>query len=343
MRDDGASAAARDSEVSTASRYTHRENRKVSAMCRSILILMATLPFVVTPVAAQQISKDELIFLTPEWKGERFEDGRPRVPDDILERMKLVTLEEAWAVLRGEGFNYQYEGDWLVLDPDAVLVGRAVTATFMPGRPDIHHQYDLRGHEEGRSGAQNSWPVDMLEPGDVYVADQFGAHEDGPTIGDNVGNAIYANSGNGFVYNGAVRDINGLKEIDGFGVFYRSYHPSHHNPPGRLNTTLVGINQPTRIGQATVMPGDVVLGRDGGVIFIPPHLAQRIVETSEIVRLRDMFGQERLRAGVYTSGQIDTRWSDEIERDFSEWMEENVDELPVPASRIEELLRIRTF
>jgi regulator of RNase E activity RraA len=304
---------------------------------------MAALPLFVQPVSGQQISKQELVYLTPEWEGERFEDGRPRVADDILERMKLVTLEEAWAVLRGENFNYQYEGDWQTLDPDAVLVGRAVTATFMPGRPDIHRQYDQRGREDGRSGSQNSWPVDMLKPGDVYVADQFGAHEDGPTIGDNVGNAILANSGNGFVYNGAIRDVNGLKELNEFAVFYRSYHPSHHNPAGRLNTTLVGINQPTRMGQATVMPGDVVLGRDGGVIFIPPHLAERIVETSEIVRLRDLFGQQRLREGVYTSGQIDTRWSDEIERDFSGWMEENVDELPVPASRIQELLEIRTF
>lgn len=312
-------------------------------MKRNVVSVLMTLSLAALPAAGQQIAKEELVYLTPEWDGERFEDGRPRVPDDILERMKLVTLEEAWAVLRGEGFNYQYEGDWQVLDPDAVLVGRAVTATFMPGRPDIHRQYDARGREEGRSGSQNSWPVDMLKPGDVYVGDQFGAHEDGPTIGDNVGNAILANSGNGFVYNGAIRDVNGLKELDGFAVFYRSYHPSHHNPAGRLNTTLVGINQPTRIGNATVMPGDVVLGRDGGVIFIPPHLAERIVETSEIVRLRDLFGQQRLREGVYTSGQIDTRWSDEIERDFSAWMEENVDELPVPASRIQELLEIRTF
>lgn len=312
-------------------------------MKRSVLSLLTALMLFAQQVGGQQISKEELIYLTPEWAGERFEDGRPRVPDDILERMKLVTLEEAWAVLRGENFNYQYEGDWQVLDPDAVLVGRAVTATFMPGRPDIHRQYDNRGRENGRSGSQNSWPVDMLKPGDVYVGDQFGAHEDGPTIGDNVGNAILANSGNGFVYNGAIRDVNGLRELDGFAVFYRSYHPSHHNPAGRLNTTLVGINQPTRIGQATVMPGDVVLGRDGGVLFIPPHLAERIVETSEIVRLRDMFGQQRLREGVYTSGQIDTRWSDEVERDFSAWMEENVEELPVPASRIQELLEIRTF
>lgn len=291
----------------------------------------------------QQISMDELIFLTPDWTGERFDDGRPRVPDDILERMKLVTLEEAWAVLRGQGFDFQYEGDWQVVDPDAVLVGRAVTATFAPGRPDIHHQYDARGHAEGRSGSQNSWPVDMLRSGDVYVADQFGAHVDGPTVGDNVGNAIFANSGNGFVYNGAVRDLNGLKQIEGFSAFFRSYHPSYHNPPGRLNTTLVGINTPTRIGAATVMPGDVVLGRDGGVIFIPPHLAQRVVETSEIVRLRDMFGQQRLAEGTYTSGQIDARWSDEIERDFSRWLEANIGELPVPRERIEELLKTRTW
>jgi regulator of RNase E activity RraA len=293
--------------------------------------------------SGQQLSKDELVFLTPEWTGERFDDGRPRVPDDILERMKRVTLEEAWAVLRGQGFDFQYEGDWQVIDPDAVLVGRAVTATFVPGRPDIHKRYDERGRTEGRSGSQNSWPVDMLQAGDVYVADQFGAHVDGPTVGDNVGNAIYANSGNGFVYNGAVRDLNGLKQIEGLSVFFRSYHPSHHNPPGRLNTTLVGINTPTRIGAATVMPGDVVLGRDGGVIFIPPHLAQRVVETSEIVRLRDLFGQQRLAAGVYTSGQIDARWSDEIERDFSTWLEANIGELPVPRERIEELLRTRTW
>ena len=312
-------------------------------MFRNALLLLTVVLLAAPTVFAQQIAQDELLYLTPAWEGERFADGRPRVADDILERMRLVTLEEAWAVLRGEGFHYQYEGDWQILHPDAVLVGRAVTATFMPGRPDIHRQYDQRGRADGRSGSQNSWPVDMLQPGDVYVADQFGAHEDGPTIGDNVGNAIYANSGNGFVYNGAIRDINGLKEIEGFGVYFRSYHPSHHNPAGRLNTTLVGINQPTRIGQATVMPGDVVLARDGGVIFIPPQFAERIVETSEIVRLRDLFGQQRLREGVYTSGQIDTRWSDDIERDFSSWMDENAHTLPVPEERIRELLETRTF
>ena len=295
---------------------------------------------------AQQISKKELIFLTPEWEGERFEDGRPKVSAEILERMKLVTLEEAWAVLKNANFKYQYEGDWLTINPDSVLVGRAVTATFMPGRPDIHRVIDDRGHnKDGRIKSQNSWTIDLLVKGDVYVVDQFGAHVDGPTIGDNLGNSIFAKSGNGIVYHGAVRDVSGLKEIGGFTSYFKSYHPSHHlnNPDGALNTTLVGINQPTRIGLATVMTGDVVLGRDGGVIFIPPHLAQKVVETSEIVRLRDMFGHQRLREQKYTPGQIDSRWSDEIEKDFSQWLNDHIDELPVPKEQIQELLKNRTW
>ncbi len=295
---------------------------------------------------SQQIPKDELIRLTPEWEGERFDDGRPKVPDDILERMKLVTLEEAWAVLRGSNFNYQYEEGWLTVNPQNVLVGRAVTATFMPGRPDIHRVIDDIGHnEEGRIKSQNSWPVDMLQPGDVYVGDQFGAHLDGPTIGDNVGNAIYANSGNGFVYNGAIRDINGLQELEGMTAFVRSYHPSHHlnNPDRRLNTTLISLNRPTRIGMATVMPGDVVLGRDGGVIFIPPHLAERVVTTSEIVRLRDLFGHTRIREKIYLAAEIDNRWTEEIEKDFSQWLNDHIDELPVAKEQIQKFLETRTW
>lgn len=299
------------------------------------------------PVYAQEVqfSEEELIELTSEWDGERYDDGRPKVPESILERMKEVTLEEAWAVLRNENFVHQYAEGWETINPDSVLVGRALTATFMPGRPDVQRVLERTGAEAGRTGSQNAWPVAMLQQGDVYVADQFGAHENGPTIGDNVGNAIYANSGNGIVYNGALRDVSGLKEIGGFTSYFRSYHPSHHlnNPDGRLNTTLVSINAPTRIGQVMVMPGDVVLGRDGGVIFIPPHLAEQVVTTSEIVRLRDMFGQQRIREGVYGADQIDTRWSDEIERDFSQWLENHIDELPMPKEQIEELLEQRTW
>ena len=168
---------------------------------------------------------------------------------------------------------------------------------------------------------------------------------DGPTIGDNLGNAIYANSGNGIVYNGTVRDIEGLKELKGFTAFVRGYHPSHHlnNPDRLLNTTLVGINVPVRIGKVTVMPGDIILGKEGGVSIIPPHLVEKVVTTSEIVRLRDMFGHERLRQKRYTAGQIDSRWTEEIERDFSAWLNDHMDELPVSKAQIQQFLKNRTW
>ena len=296
-----------------------------------------------------QISKEQLIALTPLWTGERFADGRPKVPDDIMKRMKSVSVEEAWAVMKNAGYAYQVAEGWQIINPDSVLVGRAVTATFMPGRPDVWKAIDSAGKKEGRR-AQNVWAVELLVKGDVYVADQFGAHRNGPTIGDNVGNAIYARSGNGIVYDGALRDVEGLKEIDGFTAFYTSYDPSYHNPQvdrngknGDLTTMIVGINQPTRIRTVTVMPGDVVLGKLGVVVFIPPHLAEQVATTSEIIRLRDMFGHQRLREGKYTAGQIDARWSDEIEKDFSKWLNDHINELPVPKEQIQKYLKDRTW
>ena len=291
---------------------------------------------------SQQISKEDLIFLTPEWKGERFGDGRPKVPDNLIKRMKLVSVEEAWSVMKNAGYLYQIAEGWQQINPDSVLVGRAVTATFMPGRPDVWGAIDARGKKAGKRG-QNTWAVDILVQGDVYVADQFGAHKNGPTIGDNVGNAIYSKTGNGIVYDGALRDVEGLKEIGGFTSYYSSYDPSHHNPQGDLNTMIIGINQPTRIRMVTVMPGDIVLGKNGVVVFVPPHLAEKVVKTSEIVRLRDMFGHKRLKEGKYTAGQIDARWTDEIEKDFSKWLNDHINELSVPKEQIQEFLKERTW
>ena len=287
-----------------------------------------------------------LIQYTPEWKGERYPDGRPKVPDSLLKRMKIVTLEEAWQLLRDEGYAHQYDDTWKVIHPDKVLVGRALTAQWIPGRPDIHRAIEAQGKSDRRIGDQNAWPVDMLQTNDVYVCDHFGLKEDGPSIGDNVGNAIYARSGNGIVYDGAVRDINGLKELENFVSFVRFYDPSHHwsrfTSGERLNSTMVGINTPIRIGKATVMPGDVVLGRDGGVLFIPPQLAHRVVEFSEITQLQDRFGHQRLREKKYTAGQIDNKWSDAIESDFTQWLRENIDRLPVAREQVQEIIARRT-
>ena len=291
------------------------------------------------------LTKELLIQYTPDWKGERFADGRPKVPDGVLKRLKSVTLEEAWAVIKQAGYPHQYEDNWFLIHPDKVLVGRALTAQWLPGRPDIHKVIEQQGKKDGRIGGQNAWPVDMLQPGDVYVCDHFGLKEDGPSIGDNVGNAIYAKSGTGIVYDGAVRDINGLKELENFTSFVRSYDPSHHysnlSAGDKLNSTMIGINIPIRIGHATVMPGDVILGRDGGVMFIPPQLAESVVQYSEITQLRDHFGHQRLREGKYTAGQIDARWSDPIERDFTQWLRDNIDKLPVAKEQVEEILKGR--
>jgi regulator of RNase E activity RraA len=301
---------------------------------------------VLTPgLTAQQgfFTRDDVIKYTPDWQGERFPDGRPKVPDDILDRMKNVTLEEAWATLRTAGFNHQYEDGWYSIHPDQILVGRALTAVWMPGRPDIQKVVEAQGVKDQRVGSTNAWPVDMLQPRDVYVADHFGLKVDGPSIGDNVGNAIYAKSGNGIVYDGAVRDINGLNELPNFTSFVRYYDPSHHfgslASGARLNSTMVSINGPTRIGHALVLPGDVILGRNGGVLFIPPQLAERVVKDSERTRLEDTFGHQRLREKKYTAGQIDAKWSPEIRQDYRTWLKENEDHLPVSKAIVEEILK----
>ena len=289
--------------------------------------------------APLNMSPEELIEYTPEWQGERFADGRPKVPDDILARMHNVSITQAWGVLRGPGYNWQYEDGWICTHPGQVLVGRALTAAYMPRRPVMRRVMEEKGERAGCVGDQISWPIDMLVPGDVYVADVFGKIDQGAVIGDNLATAIYANSGNGVVHDAAVRDIDGIQELPDFTSFVRGFHPTFASP----TIMLAGVNCPVRIGGATVMPGDVVLGRDDGVVFIPPHLAEQVVKTSELIALRDRFGKQRLTEGKYTPGQIDTRWSDPIEADFSRWLESLIDELPVPRAAIQELLKERTW
>ena len=287
---------------------------------------------------AQELNPEQMKFLTHLWEGERFEDGRPKVADDILERMKLVSIEEAWGVLRNEGYHTQFEGGWKPLHDDVPIVGRALTAQYMPNRPDVSGQVLEKGRANGELGNTNSWPIDRLVTGDVYVADGFGKIVDGTLIGDNLGNAIFAKSGNGVVFNASSRDMEGLMKIEGFNAFVRGWHPSF-----LTEVMLLSINYPIRIGAATVMPGDVVLAKREGVIFIPAHLAEKVVVTSEVVRLRDLFGITRLKEGKYTPGQIDSKWTDEIEKDFSQWLEDHIDELPVPKAQIRELLKKRMW
>jgi regulator of RNase E activity RraA len=286
---------------------------------------------------AQTISREQMVFLTAEWKGERFPDGRPKVPDEIVARMRKVSIEEAWAVLRSHGYNFQFEGDWKTIHRDVPVVGRALTAQYVPSRPELAARMLSRGHQEGRVGAMNSWPIDALQPGDVYVADGFGKIYEGTLIGDNLGNSIFAKSGNGVVFDGSVRDIAGLSEIKGFNAFVRGWDPT-----AIKDMMLIGLNTPIRIGRVTVLPGDVVLAKREGVIFIPAQFAEEVVNEAERTMLRDLFGHQRLREGKYTPGQIDTRWTREIEQDFTQWLMQNKDRLEVPKSTIDALLRERS-
>lgn len=288
--------------------------------------------------APLNLTREELIEYTREWKGERMPDGRPNVPDRIVDRMRDVTITEAWEILTLAGYKWQYEGGWYSTHPGEILVGRALTAMYMPRRPDMRLLMEEKGERLGCIGDQISWPIDMLVKGDVYVADVYGKILEGPVIGDNLATAIFAKSGNGIVHNASVRDIEGLKKIPGFTSFVRGWHPSYASP----TIMLLGVNTPVRIGQVTVMPGDIVLGKNNGVIFIPPHLAEQVVKSSEFVRLRDQFGHLRLSEGKYTPGEIDTpHWIKKIEDDFWDWLDENKSTLNVPREVIQEMLKER--
>jgi 4-hydroxy-4-methyl-2-oxoglutarate aldolase len=265
-----------------------------------------------------QPSREDLVELTELNPFERFASGRPRVPDDLIERMKLVTTEEAWGVLRKHGYHRQFAGNWLETHPGTITVGRAVTAQFLPHRPDYHDAIQKAGLAEGRGsiGGQNSWVIETLELNDVMVVDIFGKVKDGTVIGDNLGTAVRSRTRAGAVIDGGIRDYQGLVQLENVNFYVRGLDPT-----AIADVTLAGINIPIRIGDVTVLPGDVVLGTPTGVIFIPSHLAQEVVERSEAIRVRDDFGKLRLGEGRYTSGEIDVPvWREDIEADFQEWV-----------------------
>ena len=290
--------------------------------------------------SAQQVTPtaEQIKALTPDWQGERFPDGRPKVSDKILDRLKDVALEEAWGILRNKGYQNQFEGEWMVLNPDSVMTGRVVTAQYMPLRPDVDKLIRDKGKSEGRIGNTNSWPIDVLKDGDIYVADSYGKIVDGTLIGDNLGNSIYAHSKRGVIFYGSVRDIEGLEEIKGFNAWVKGYDPSYIQ-----QMMLTGINVPIRVGRATVLPGDVVLAKKGGVVFIPAQFAEEVVMTAEFIQLRDAFGHQRLREGKYTPGQIDTQWTDEIKKDFLNWINENPAQLKMTKEELDNFLKDRTW
>jgi len=290
---------------------------------------------------AQQISPtpDQIKALTAEWSGERFPDGRPKVSEDLLKRLKNVSVEEAWSILKNKGYNNQFENDWVILRDDQVMTGRAVTAQYMPLRPDVSNLVKEIGKSEGRSqaGGTNSWPIDGLTDGDVYIADSYGKIVDGTLIGDNLANAIYTNSKRGVIFNGSVRDMAGLLRVDGFNGWVKGHDPSYIQ-----EMMLTTINYPIRMGRATVLPGDAVLANKWGVVFIPSHLLEDLVINAEFIMLRDGFGIQRLKERKYTAGEIDSRWSEAIKNDFLDWIKQKND-LPMSREELDAYLKDRNW
>lgn len=302
----------------------------------SSIILILLLSFSV--LSAQTISKEELIFLTSEWKGERFADGRPKVPDDLLKRARIINIDDAWTVLKNNGYTNQYDGNWKMVHQDVPVIGRAMTAMYMPSRPDIEKNIKSRGAQHGRKGNTNAWPIEVLVKGDVYVADGFGKIGSGTLMGSTLANSIFAKSGNGVVFNGAARDLGEIQEMKEFNAFVRDFHPSFLE-----EMVLMGLNTPVRIGNVMVLPGDLVIGRREGVLFVPAHMAEEVVSTAEFVVRKDKFGFEMVRSGKYATGQIDSQWPDEIKFAFLDWLKSHPELGTMTKEQLDKVMSKRTW
>ncbi|MFC4870756.1 RraA family protein [Negadavirga shengliensis] len=305
-------------------------------MNKNIFIFLALLSNIYFAKAQQIGSSPEYVkHLTFNWKGERFPDGRPMVPDQYLQSLENATLEQIWGFLNRRGFRNQVENDWIVLKPGETMVGRAVTAQFMPYRPDLDSLIREQGKVEGRpqKGGINTWPIDILTEGDIYVADGIGKVKDGTLIGSSLGNAIFGKTGKGVVFYGSIRDMQELKETEGFNAWVKGHHPS-----AIKDLVPTSINAPIRIGEVTVFPGDVVFANEYGVVFIPAYLVEELVASSEWTGLRDEFERVLLQQGRYPSGEVHGSWSDAIKNEFRQWMDQYPKKLNITREEIEAYL-----
>jgi len=265
-------------------------------------------------------TRDQLIKYTAKNPYSRFEDGRPKVPDEILEKVKGLSAEEVWAVVdQAKKYRNQYEDGWQILHPEKKLVGRAVTAQFMPARPDIAEIAEADAKARGAGESMNQRVIDMLRPGDVLVADLFGKIDGGTIVGDNLAFYISQVAKSGLVVDGAIRDLEGIFPLD-MAAYFRGTHPT---PIG--NVMLTGINVPIRIGKATVMPGDVVFGDREGVYFIPPHLVKEVLDKADETHIHDEWTKMKLGTGKYKSSEIYGSPKDEkLKKEYEEYLKQRL-------------------
>lgn len=286
------------------------------------------------PATAQvKQTREQILFYTSDWKGERFPDGRPKVSDDLIKRAVDCTIEDVWGYLRSKGFRNQYEGGWMMLHNDRPFAGRALTVQYMPERADMNAAITAEGKAEGRVSGHNSWPIAELREGDVYIADGYGKSVEGTLIGSNLGNGIYGKSHNGFVFDAAIRDQEENKEIKGFNGFYRSVDPS-----AIRDMEMTAINAPIRIGRATVLPGDIVLAKEDGVLIIPASQAEDAISTAEFTGLTDEYNFE-LNLSNKNGGSVEGGWDEKKFAGFREWIAKNPKKVKMSKDEYEKMYK----
>ena len=313
---------------------------------RKIVLLFLTIVFSAFYANAQQVvwQPETIKALTPEWTGERYPDGRPKVSDDLLERLKACSFEEIQGYLRGQGYmnvfeNFAslYENGWQIIHPDRVMTGRAVTAQFMPLRPDFNNFVQAQAKKEGtHTPVTNYAPIIVLQEGDIYVADSYGKMEGGTLIGDNLGNAIARAGKRGVIYNGSLRDIEGLSEIgETFNGWIRGYDPS-----AIQQMMIAWVNAPIRIGRVTILPGDAILAKKYGIAVIPPHLVQGAVMSSEYTSLRDQFNFFCMETNKFPYiNEAFVVEPDVFEEAFLDWLK--TQKLPMPREELDAYMKKR--
>jgi 4-hydroxy-4-methyl-2-oxoglutarate aldolase len=282
-----------------------------------------------------KMTHEQMLFYTSDWKGERFSDGRPKVPDDLIKRALDVSIEDVWEYLQGRGYRCQFEGGWQALHIDKPFAGRALTAQYMPLRPDMAKAIAAEGKAEGRLSGTNSWPINELQMGDVYVADGFGKIIEGTLIGSNLGSGIAAHTHSGFVFDAGIRDQEENREISNLNGFYRGYDPS-----AWADMTLTAINAPLRIGRAVVLPGDLVLAKAEGVLFIPAILAEDAISTAEFTNLEDAFNFELNRIGR-NGAEFEGGWTSQKYDALAKWIDAHPEKLKMSRSEFNSILEKR--
>lgn len=280
-------------------------------------------------------TREQMMFYTGEWKGERFPDGRPRVSDSLLKRVVDVSVEDLWDYLRDKGFNCQFDTGFQMLHPEKPFAGRALTAQYMPLRKDMYAAIAAEGKREGRVSGNNSWPIAELKEGDMYVADGFGKIVEGTLIGSNLGSGIATHSKTGFVFDAGIRDAEENRELENMNGLYRAYDPSAWK-----DMTLTSINAPIRIGRATVLPGDLVLAKSEGVIFIPAYLAEDAVSHAEFIKLEDTFNFELNRQGS-NGGAFEGGWNGKKYDALVAWVNANPGKLRMSRAEFDAILKER--